>query len=194
MNVKNLIASAVLISMTPLAMAAGLENVYVAVDLGRSTYKNACKDIPNMFYTTCTDSVGGYRFSAGYQINDNVAVEVSRFNAGKITASGFGVTDSIETKEWQFVGIGLLPVGNDFSLFAKLGFAHWNVDAINGAPTAPPDRSSTGTDVLMGFGGKFDFNSKFAVRTQYEFHSAGETLSTGRGDINFLSAGLMYKF
>lgn len=194
MSIKNVIVGIVFIGMTSPAMAAGLDNFYVAVDLGRSTYKNSCKDIPSMFYNTCTDSDRGSRFSAGYQINENIAAEISHFNAGKTTASGFGVTDSIETKEWQFSGVGLLPMGNGLSLFAKLGFAHWDVARANSAPTAPPNPGATGTDVLFGIGGKFDFNSKFAMRTQYEFHSAGDSTITGRGDINFLSAGLMYKF
>ena len=80
------------------------------------------------------DSDTGFKIFGGYTFNENFAVEVSYFDLGE--ASGredfppFGnVSFAVGVSGLNASAVGRLPVTTMFSLFGKLGFASYDLDA-----------------------------------------------------------------
>lgn len=192
MSVKNLIATIALMSLSTLACAVG-DDLYVAVDIGRSTYRNACTGVSTTF-TTCSDYDLGHRVSFGWDINPFTSAEIGYYSAGQTIAKGAGMnSDAIDDVEWQFSGIKFFPIGDGrFLVFGRLGIAHW--EATKAISTTSTRISASGNEILWGIGAKYFLTSYTSVRLQYEFHRAGNSSINWRGDVNFASAGLVYKF
>lgn len=209
MKLKVLVVGIAMAVAAPLAMAEGF---YGAFDLGQSKAKGFCDtggaNLVALGVTslTCDDKDTAYRISLGYQINNNFSVEGSYLDAGKVAASIAGTylatpytaSASIEDTEFQFVAIGSIPVAENFSLFGKAGVTMWDVKASAAATVAAVSAagsvSSTGNDFLWGIGAKYDINKTIAMRGQFESRKVGDEATTGRGTVDMLSLGLVYKF
>ena len=115
----------------------------------------------------------GWRIVGGYKINRNFAAELgysSLFDKG-----------GVEVTAWELVGIASFPVANQFSVFGKLGFAMWDVDAgVFG--------SDDGTDLTFGLGVQYDFTPKLGLRGQWQRYDVSDA------DADVFSVGVVYKF
>lgn len=191
MSVKNLIATIALMSLSTLVFAVD-DGLYVAVDFGRSTYRNACTGVSTSF-TTCSDYDLGHRVSLGWEINPYTAAEIGYYSAGHSIAKSGINSDAIDDVEWQYSGIKFFPIGDGrFLVFGRLGIAHWEVTE---AISTPSTRiSASGNDILWGIGAKYYLTVYTSLRLQYESHRVGNPAINWRGDVNFASAGLVYKF
>jgi len=202
----------VMSGIAPLVAGADEAGVYAAIDAGQSKFKDYCNFSAADYVAlgvsglTCGDTDTGYRVSLGYRANENFSGEIGYFDAGKVSANLVGVylgipyTALVSTKDkaWQFVAVGSLPLAERFSVFGKAGVSLWDVTTTTNATvtnvTALGNQSETGSDFLWGIGVKFDFNENIAIRAQYETSKAGKDDTTGRGSVEFLSAGLVYNF
>jgi OOP family OmpA-OmpF porin len=211
MNSKALVVGIALAMASPLA-AASDTGFYGAVDVGQSKVKDFCNlsnaNLASIGVTSlaCDDKDTSYRLSLGYKINNNFSVEGGYLDAGKISGTMAGTylatpyTGRIvsEDTEFQFAVIGSIPVADNFSFFGKIGMARWDVttsvSATVASATAAGSASDTGTDLLWGIGAKYDLNKSIALRGQFESHKAGNDATTGRGDVEMLSMGLVFKF
>ena len=173
----------------PLAMAEG-SGFYGAVDFGKTTADGFCDGAADAGFS-CTDNDTSVRFTLGKQLNDNFGVEGSYGPAVEATASGFGFTYIAENTEWQFAAVGIAPAGNGFSVFGKFSMAFWEIQE---SLTGFQSQATSGNDFLVGIGAKIDINPTMAIRGQYETHKIGDDTTTGRGDLNTLSMGLLFKF
>lgn len=176
-------------SLTPLAVAAGGDGIYVALDAGRSIYKNACQDIPTK--DSCSDYDFSSRFSFGKLVADFTFAEIGYYSSGKTTKKVIGnIPESIDSVEWQISGIRLYPIGDGrFSILGRLGIVHWEAAEAN----ASGRTNASGNDILVGFGGKYFLTRDTAVRLLYDSHKVGNASITWRGNVNFISVGLTYE-
>lgn len=190
MKMKALAAGILLAMAAPSVMAEGF---YGAFDIGQSDLKEGCNGVAAGVSCKHTDTA--FRLAAGYQINQNFGVEGAYVDSGKATASAPGIfTAEVKSTEWQLVATGTLPMGNDFSLIGKAGFAFWEAKPSATALGAViPIASETGGDFLWGIGAQYDFTKSVAVRGQYESHKLGNT-TLDRGDLDTFSMGVVYKF
>lgn len=199
----------VAMAATPPLAVAGSSGFYGVIDLGQSKFKGAC-DLGNFTdigatSVSCKQTDTAYRISAGYQINDNFSAEAGYLDAGKVGANIAGTylgvpytgTAAIKDSEWQLAAIGTIPLGNNFSVFGKAGLSRWDVrtfvSATAGGVTAAGSGKATGIDFLWGLGAKYDITPSVALRAQFESHKAGDVAITGRGTIEMLNLGLIYK-
>ncbi len=190
MTVNNLIAGIALMSLAPLAIAAGGDGIYVALDAGRSTFKNSCKNAPSI-YTSCKDYDFSNRFSFGKMVADLTFVEIGYYSSGHATKKGAGSnSELIDSVEWQFSGIRLYPIGNGrFSVMGRLGIVHWEAAQVNASSRV----NTSGNDILLGIGGKYFLTKDTSVRLFYESHKVGNSSLTWRGNVRFFSAGLTHE-
>lgn len=160
---------------------------YLALDAGRSTFRDACTNVPATATCKDTDTIvriaGGYNFAQMWgMLTPGVEAGFADLGEVKFAAGGF------KAKALQVEAAGSLAIGGGFSIIAKLGFsrAYWDV--------------GTG---LQGFGrnngacaigAQYDFNNRIGIRAQYEnLGMFGESFSAGETNIRVISAGLVYR-
>jgi OOP family OmpA-OmpF porin len=115
----------------------------------------------------------GYKILGGYQFHRNFAAEV-----------GYGILvdkSDVEVTVLELVGVGLWPLGQNFSLVGKLGFANWEVDAGSRG-------SQDGTDLTWGLGVQWDFTRNLGLRAMYQRYE------TDPESTDFLNIGVLWKF
>jgi OOP family OmpA-OmpF porin len=76
-------------------------------------------------------NLGGfaYTFFAGYRINGWAAVEASYLDGGSVKKENAVALFKTEPHIATATGMGILPITDAFSLFARAGLAHWWYDA-----------------------------------------------------------------
>ena len=62
---------------------------------------------------------------------------------------------------WNLSGMGILPIGEKFNVFAKLGIIFWDAE-LRGFG------DDSGEDFSWGIGGGFSFTDHFGVRLEYQ--------------------------
>jgi OOP family OmpA-OmpF porin len=133
-----------------------------------------------------TNSEGIYKVYGGYQFHKNFSVEGTYINLGSYTATN-GRT--IEPAGWGLALVGAWPIGNDFSLLARLGEYRIR-QKMN--PTGVADNSwSPG----FGAGLRYDFNANLSARGEIErIQKMGSNTNTVSNDSTVYTFGLGYKF
>jgi OOP family OmpA-OmpF porin len=119
-----------------------------------------------------SDDDTSLKILGGYQINRHFAAEVGYsqlFDKGGAEVTAF-----------ELVGVGMYPLGNQFSIFGKLGIASVNVDTVVG--------SNDNTELTFGVGVQYDLNPKFGFRGQWQRYD------TDPNSVDVLSIGVIYKF
>lgn len=138
------------------------------------------------------DSDTGYKLQLGYSFDKNWAVEGGYVDLGKFdyTARFTGGTARAQVKAdaWNIAVVGTVPLGNNFSLFGKLGAARikadFNASASPGGSTSDSESSTKGN---WGVGGTYSFSDNIGLRAEWERFNTDS-------DINLLSVGLVFKF
>lgn len=162
------IAIAVLLSAVVAAPAVAAD-MYVGVNVGSATI-----DFPGSSSTTSFALLGGYTF------NQYFAAEVAYTDFGSHDYGGTNVKSS----GWSASGVGSYPFNEQFSVFAKLGFATTTVDP-SGNPT------ETDSDMTYGIGGQFNVNKQVGIRLGYDVYKVGTSPSM---DQKVTSIGGIFKF
>ena len=103
-------------------------------------------------YESPFDSASSYELTAGYRLNENFSAGVSYLNLGE--------TDlDIEVDGFNFAVTGELPVGENFGVYAKLGYYTW--DAGN---------NIDGNDLNYGIGANWYLSDKVALNLGYTMY------------------------
>ncbi len=161
--------------------------------------------------STLDDSDTGFGLAGGYQVNRNFAAELAYVDLGEISYSANGtVTDGVDDFDAGlgldqsasgpvFSVLGIVPIGERFSVFGRLGVALMSVDAdatvsIDGESAS----DSAGTDrsnLVYGIGGEFSINRRFGVRLGWDrYAEVGSDDLAGEVDVDLISLGLRYNF
>lgn len=167
---------------------------YVGFGLGMSTAKDACDGVSGPGIS-CDDEDTAFKILGGYQVNPNFAVELGYTDLGKASASFTGLGNvSFESSGFEVLAVGIAPVAPNWSLFGKLGFFIWDVDAKDGTGLVG-NMSESGSDLTYGFGASYDFSKNSALRIEYQVYTdIGDSNTTGKDDISVLGASLIFKF
>jgi hypothetical protein len=186
-TLKKLITAVALMVLAPLAVAAGGDGIYVVLDAGRSTLKNSCNAIGT--YTGCKDYDFGNRFSFGKIVADFTFAEIGYYSSGASVKKGAGgVSEVIDSVEWQFSGIRTYPIGDGrLSALGRVGIVHWEASQANASGRV----NASGNDVLLGIGAKYFLTRDNTVRVFYESHKVGNSSMVWRGDVRFFSIGFL---
>ena len=168
---------------------------YLGGGIGRSEARDFCRLVGG----SCDDKDQSWNLFAGYQLNRHFAVELGYSDFGNASTSGFigGVpsTATISAKAVELVGVGLLPLGDHFALYGKVGFFRYDSDGKStGALTA--SANDKGTELTFGLGAQYDFNGRFAVRAEWQrYLQVGSGIGgLDKADIAVVRATGRYKF
>jgi OmpA-OmpF porin, OOP family len=161
--------------------------------------------------STLDDSDTGFGLAGGYQVNRNFAAELAYVDLGETSYAANGtVTDGVGTFDAGlgldqsasgpvFSILGIVPIGERFSVFGRLGLALMSVDAdvsvsIDGE-SASDSASTDRSNMVYGIGGEFSFSQRFGVRLSWDrYAEVGSDDLAGEVDIDLISLGLRYNF
>jgi OOP family OmpA-OmpF porin len=156
---------------------------------------------------TVEDSDTGYKVYGGYRFGRHLAVEAGYVDLGSfgatrhVTSPGIGSVKA-ETSVSGIFGqaVGILPLGERFSLFGTAGlFANEVKTTLSstGGVVLVGQRSASNSDVnaKLGVGAGFDFTRNFGVRVEWErYFEVGDESVGGKSDLDLLSIGIVVRF
>ncbi len=163
---------------------------YAGLSIGQSSASDACNGVSGPG-VSCDDKDTAFKIFGGYQINRNFGVELGYADLGEVSASGGGVTASIETTAFELVGVGSYPINNQFSVYGKLGF--YRADS-KGRSNVGVSADETNTDLTLGVGVQYNFTRNLGVRGEWQRYSSVGGGDIGDSDVDVLSVGVVYKF
>ena len=132
------------------------------------------------------DSDTGYKVFGGYRFMKYFGVEGGYMSFGEPSDEVSGIDVSIEATGWDAFAVGILPLGERFEVFGKLGLIFWDSDVdVSGAGSD----SDSGSDTAYGVGGAFLIGEHFAIRAEYEIFDIEDT-----EDVNMFSVGAEWRF
>lgn len=144
----------------------------------------------------------GYKLFAGYQLNDNFALEAGYFDLGQF---GFrAIKDPLgalksrtKTRGFNIDLVGSVPITDSLSAFARAG-AHYSEakDRFQGSDDViVTDRHRRERDMNIKWGGglQYDVTQKLAMRIEAERYAIND-LTDKNGSINLYSLGMLYRF
>lgn len=144
-----------------------------------------------------------WRLQLGYQFNPNFAVEGGYIDFGKAkytaTYSGGTATGEVKSGGIDIAALGILPLGQGFSVFGKAGLVvartKSTLTATGAASAATYERSANTVSPLVGVGATYRITRNVDLRAEYDYaNRLGTTDKTGRVKANMFSVGVAYHF
>ena len=144
----------------------------------------------------------GFKAYVGYQFGPHIALEGGYFDLGDFSfqANTLPVSDftgNTRLKGWDLDLVGILPVTERFSAFARIGFTHNKARTHFGSngllSIAPYDKDDSYNKHKYGIGVQYDVSAALTVRVEAERYRMDD-LAGNHGDIDLYSLGLVYRF
>ena len=177
----------------PAAATAPEKGFYAGADIGSGKVR-----IKNCSGTCLSSSkndqvVGGILL--GYQYNKNLAVEAKFTGTGKWERNT-APTGDIKGDAFALVGVGIAPVTNELSVYAKLGVANMKSKVSNSAALGYKDTRNT--SATGGLGAQYNVTSAIGVRLGYDYYRGKVDATAGGGDARLncdvWTAGVIFRF
>ena len=179
---KKMLPAALLASLLPFGAHAADGGFYIGGQVGNAS-------VDEDFLDDDDTTFGAF---AGWQFNRHFALEGAYTNFGSLDGritNGTGVVlFDTDPQSFALKVVGILPIGEQFSLSANAGLHSWDLGQGSGEEIDDVIGNDSATDPTYGIGGRFDFSNDWAVRAQlqrYEFD---------RADLDELSLGVQYTF
>jgi len=169
---KKNIAALFLFAAFATSASAADQGFYVGANVGQSSTDT---------YNLSTKTGTAFSVLAGYQFMKYVAAEIQYNDFGSPTASG---GPSIKINGYSAAAVGILPLNDQWSLMAKLGYASTKLGS-------PVDK--TKSDVTYGIGGQYNIDRNWGVRANYDAYSV-ENNASQKATTSVYTVGFVYKF
>lgn len=183
------IAFALLSLASTAALAENGTGFYIGGGAGYSGHQVDCDGVES-----CSKAHAGFKLLGGYQITPNFAIEGSYGDLGKTKLSGSGADASLKASGFTVAALGIFPASKEIELFGKLGMhsTKTRYDASYAGYSESGSFNSTG--LLVGFGAQYRFSANLTGRVEYEWLNKGLRVADEKGDINLVTASLIYQF
>jgi len=144
----------------------------------------------------------GAKLFGGYRFHRNFAIEGGYFDLGKVGFSATTIpagtfTGSLRVKGLNLDTVGILPMGEKFSAFGRIGVTYARTrDTFSGTGAAivlNPNPSERDWGYKLGLGLQYDFTPRFGARAEVERYRVNDAVG-GYSNINLISVGLVYLF
>ena len=163
--------------VTP-AVAADMQHMYVGARVGKADTSIDNASLNNNKPT-------GYGVFIGHMFSPSFALEGEYLRLGEVTLNSGGGTES---DGFSLSGVGSIPLGEEFSLFGKLGYAKIESKATGSNPSGKVKSDG----VTYGFGGQYNVTPMVGVRAGWDRYKLDD--SAFKGDISLVSVGAVFKF
>ena len=187
-------AAAMIVPSAGMAQSGPDSGWYVGGTLGQSKANDACSGVGGAG-VSCDEKDNAWRILGGYRLNKHFALEAGYHELGEASASGPGGNVKIESKAFEFVAVGILPIADKFSLYGKAGLYRGDTDASgNTVLFGPVSESETNTDLTFGVGVQFDFTPNLGLRAEWQRYQDMGGGEIGQADVDVMSIGLVFRF
>lgn len=192
------------------AHAAGDPGWYGGLDLGRSNQRLGGGQIDSALgqqgltsSSSLDDHATTWGLFGGYQFNPYFALEGGYVNLGKFDYSSTVSSPAADTVSGHFgvqgidaAAVGLLPFGEQWAAYGKAGllYAKSTLDASSSGAVMAGDADHWSASPLLGAGINYDLTRKVALRAEYDRYFRVGDSSVGKGDIDALTARVVYRF
>ena len=169
MKTQSIVIAAFLCATCPAAAFAD-EGFFLSLNVGSA-------ELSDRFDGFDVDaSSTSYRITAGWSFNQNLAIEAGYHNFGRFDQtfdiSGAPTDVSLKADGFTIGGIGSLPLGDRFALFARAGVFFWDGDAdINGVTQATPGD----TNLYLGVGARLALTETLSMIIDASSYDLDET-------------------
>lgn len=170
--------------------------MYAGISLGQAELKGFCNDVQGIAasvagtVSSCDEKDSMFKFFLGYRVNRNFAIEGSYIDYGDASATGqsFGVPFSVSADATAFgvAALGIIPLGDRFSLFGKFGLLFTDGGASASGAGGSFSDSASETGLHLGVGAMFDITQNFGIRAEWERNDELE--------VDTMSIGLQVRF
>lgn len=99
----------------------------------------------------------GFKVFGGYKFMKYVAAELEYIDGGTVEDGGL----ELDVSGFNLSGVGILPIGEKFGLFAKLGMIFWDAKARGFG-------DDSGEDFSWGIGAGYSFTDQFGMQLEYQ--------------------------
>lgn len=131
--------------------ASSTSPYYLGGSLGTSTWRGPVNGVDG------SDGGSSYKVYGGWQFTPNYALELSSVRLGhQRDAAG----NQASARGYSLDGVGLLPLGNNFSLLGRVGLADMKTLTSTG--------SDHGLALKVGAGVQYQLNPSTALRAEWE--------------------------
>jgi len=156
--------------------------------------------------STLDDSDTGFGLAGGYQLNDHFAFEFAYVDLGSVgyraaatVSDDVGEADADVALESSANGavlsaLGILPIGDRFSVFGRVGFSLLSADGtaritLDGI-TNRASQDSQKSDPMLGVGAEYSLGKYSAIRLAWDrYFDVGTEDVTGDVDADLYSVG-----
>jgi OmpA-OmpF porin, OOP family len=186
------------------AFGMGDSAIYIGASAGEAKYK----DTPGVLSNRDNKDTA-FKAYLGTQINPIFGLEATYFDLGKYTGNSLAfngatvVPTSVsgDATAWGLAAVLTAPTnmtsvfGDSFGLFGKLGVVRSRLSTEISGIGFSSHQKERSTGANFGVGVKYDFAKNFSVRAEWErLNNVGDNATTGDTKIDFLSAGIAFKF
>lgn len=180
-----------LLAVTP-AMAAEDGGFYVGA--GAGSFGIDYNEVDNGDVFTFSGDDTAFKLFGGYNFNKYLGAEVEYLDGGTIDETydlgeGFTLGVDIDVTGFNLSIVGVAPIGERFSLFAKVGMVFWDVDFIEDFDGDVTVYNDSGEDLSWGLGAGFNFTDQFGARIEYQSFDVHD-LDT----VDLISASVTWSF
>jgi OOP family OmpA-OmpF porin len=174
---------------------------YTGASAGWSSYTDNCPNATTVG-VSCDDSGGAYSVFGGYQFIKYFGVELGYVDLGKAGAAtpATGVSETVKARGFELLGVGAIPIGSRFEIYAKAGVYVMDVDYKCSGCTTISSLGETASDLTYGLGAIVSFSKNFGLRLQYQRYqdvgfdtTIGSTAIKAKGDIDAFTIGLIFR-
>jgi OOP family OmpA-OmpF porin len=155
--------------------------------------------------TSADETDTAWKLFGGYRFNRYFALELGYTDLGRFT---FDTTTTgpaanfdgrLKGNVWSLDAVGIAPLGDRFSLFGKVGVIRWDlsarVAAFAGGAAVTDKVSDDGFSWKLGLGAQYQFTPAFGARLEWErLRKVGDNDTTGKGDVDLFTLGLLLRF
>lgn len=134
------------------------------------------------------DNDTAFKVFGGYSFNKYLAVELAYLDAGTMQERFGASTLELDADGVIVSAIAAVPLGEWVSVFGKLGYAFYDVEATLRNGNSSISESESDEDLAYGIGAKVDFNETFGLRAEYE------VVDVPDGNFNVISVGGVVRF
>ncbi|MCC5887054.1 MAG: OmpA family protein [Gammaproteobacteria bacterium] len=209
-KLKRMIGAMALAGIVIPAYAADPEGWYIGGSAGQARAKidenDIVADLLRSGFTTSdfksAERESGYKLFAGYRFNRHLALEggyfdLGTFNYRALTDPNGILRGGLEFQGWNLDLLGIFPITERAAVFSKIG-VHRSKAKVDfegdGAVNVLNARfRETQTDYKLGVGVQYSVTDALGLRLELERYRMDDAVGN-KGDIDMLSAGLVYHF
>ncbi len=198
---KFVLSLIVLLALSMLFPGAQAGKLYFGASLGQSSVDLGLSDLDDGSFTggSVDDTDTSWKAFVGFRFVKFLAIEADWIDVGGVsivaTSDGSGpvflagpVTRTATVDGYRVSAVGIIPIGERFSIFGRYGVFYWDATAIvsNGGMTVS-DLDDDSED-FFGAGLAWRLKGSSSLRLEYELMTVDDT------DIDTVFAGLAFRF